>query len=104
MPSPLKAKILKWAVATGTKHRGEVLVGARPGGLAYALADTAADPALARQYAEKAVSMIEEESAKVTLSGLQNENLQRVTLLAAAWDTLGWAYFKLGDLERRTAM
>ncbi|MGA3043192.1 MAG: DUF3857 domain-containing protein [Bryobacteraceae bacterium] len=68
--------------------------------LAYALADTAADPALARQYAEKAVSMIEEESAKVTLSGLQNENLQRVTLLAAAWDTLGWAYFKLGDLDK----
>jgi tetratricopeptide (TPR) repeat protein/transglutaminase-like putative cysteine protease len=68
--------------------------------VAYALADTSADPALARQYAEKAVSMIEAESAKVTLSGLQNENLQRVTLLAAAWDTLGWAYFKLGDLDQ----
>jgi tetratricopeptide (TPR) repeat protein/transglutaminase-like putative cysteine protease len=68
--------------------------------VAYALADTAADAALARQYAEKAVSTIEEETAKWNLAGLRNEDLQRVTLLAAAWDTLGWAYFKLGELDK----
>jgi long-chain acyl-CoA synthetase len=38
-PSPLKSKILKWAVATGTKHRGEVLAGKTPSGLAHAIAD-----------------------------------------------------------------
>ncbi len=37
--SPVKAKILKWAVATGYKQRGATLVGERPAGLQYALAD-----------------------------------------------------------------
>jgi long-chain acyl-CoA synthetase len=38
-PSPLKARILKWAVATGAKQRAATLAGTKPGGLAYALAD-----------------------------------------------------------------
>src|SRR6266702_3566688 len=36
--SPVKAKILRWALATGKKHRGETLVGKTPGGLGWLLA------------------------------------------------------------------
>ena len=38
-PSPIKSKILRWAVATGSKQRAAVLAGDKPGGLKYALAD-----------------------------------------------------------------
>ncbi|MGH9597568.1 MAG: AMP-dependent synthetase/ligase, partial [Edaphobacter sp.] len=37
--SPVKLKILKWALATGKKHRGEVLVGKTPGGLGAKIAN-----------------------------------------------------------------
>jgi long-chain acyl-CoA synthetase len=37
--SPVKLKILNWAVATGRKHRAEVLVGKKPGGVSWKIAD-----------------------------------------------------------------
>ncbi len=37
--SPVKAKILRWAVATGNKQRAKILRGEKPAGLLYALAD-----------------------------------------------------------------
>jgi len=37
--SPMKAKILKWAVATGSKQRAAVLAGKQPDGLMYSIAD-----------------------------------------------------------------
>lgn len=66
---------------------------------AFLLADTSTDLPLARQYGEKAVSQIENASEQTTLSSLKDEDLGRVTMLAAAWDTLGWAYFQSGDTQ-----
>jgi long-chain acyl-CoA synthetase len=37
--SPVKLKILHWALATGKKHRNEVLAGKTPGGLGWKLAN-----------------------------------------------------------------
>jgi long-chain acyl-CoA synthetase len=37
--SPVKLKILHWAVATGGKHRNEILTGKTPSGLSWKLAD-----------------------------------------------------------------
>jgi long-chain acyl-CoA synthetase len=37
--SPVKSKILHWAVATGKKHRAEVLVGKAPGGVSWKVAN-----------------------------------------------------------------
>jgi len=37
--SPVKAKILSWAVATGKSHRAETLVGKTPGSLSWKVAD-----------------------------------------------------------------
>src|SRR5580704_4285468 len=37
--SPVKSKILNWAVATGKKHRAEVLAGKAPGGVSWKVAN-----------------------------------------------------------------
>ncbi len=37
--SPVKLKILKWALGVGKKHRAEILEGKTPGGLSWRLAD-----------------------------------------------------------------
>ena len=37
--SPVKSKILSWAVATGKTHRAEILAGKTPGSLSWKLAD-----------------------------------------------------------------
>ena len=37
--SPVKLKIMNWALATGKKHRNEILAGKTPGGLSWKLAD-----------------------------------------------------------------
>lgn len=65
----------------------------------YALADTSIDLPLALQYAQKAVSLEEDAMKQVTLASLNDQDLGGVRLLAAYWDTLGWAYFKSGDSE-----
>ncbi len=65
--------------------------------VAFFLADTATDLPLAKEYAEKSVSTLENDSKEVSLSTLSNKDLGGVTALAAAWDTLGWVYFQLGD-------
>jgi tetratricopeptide (TPR) repeat protein len=65
----------------------------------YELADANLDLPLALQYTEKAVHEEEEASATVTLSDLKVEDLAPTSSLAAFWDSLGWAYFRLGDLD-----
>ena len=67
---------------------------------AWALADTGADPALGRDLAAKAVLKLEDDSKKVVLAHLTNQDLGRMNMLHAAWDTLGWAYFRLGDFPK----
>jgi predicted Zn-dependent protease len=68
--------------------------------LAYVLADTDLDNELARNLAEKSVAGIEQQCATVNLNTFDNSDLVRVNELAALWDTLGWAYFKSGDVTR----
>jgi tetratricopeptide (TPR) repeat protein/transglutaminase-like putative cysteine protease len=68
--------------------------------LAYALSDTDTALDIAQNLSEKAVNQIEQECAKTNLAGLENSDLGRVRELAAQWDTLGWTYFKRGDLTK----
>lgn len=65
---------------------------------AYVLADTGADLALARELGERAVSEFESQLKQLTLPALTDGELKAVESLGAAWDTLGWAAFRLGDL------
>jgi tetratricopeptide (TPR) repeat protein len=64
---------------------------------AYFLADTQTNVSVSRDYAEKAVSQIEEQMTSVTLAQLTNDDLKRVDQLSGYWDTLGWANFRLGE-------
>lgn len=54
----------------------------------------------AQQYAESAVTEIENDLRNAELSQLRTEDLQGVAALAASWDTLGFVYFQKGELDR----
>lgn len=66
---------------------------------AYALAEKKKGLSQALQYAEKAVHDVEEESSKIQLSQLDNQDFTVSNRLAAYWDTLGWVHFGLGNLD-----
>jgi predicted Zn-dependent protease len=66
--------------------------------VAYALADSKTSLDLARQYAEKALTALEERSAKDVDS--TDKACRDTYELSLLWDTVGWAYFQSGDTER----
>ena len=68
--------------------------------VAYTLADNNLSLPDAQQYAEKAVQSVEEDAAKVRLDKLEVADLNRMTQLAFFWDTLGWVYFREGDIAK----
>jgi len=68
--------------------------------LSFALSDTDANIELARELAEKAVNQTEQDCAKAGLSSVDQGGLARVNSLAAEWDTLGWAFFKDGEIAK----
>lgn len=63
---------------------------------AYALAESNTELDLAKRYAEKAVAELEVRSA--THHDDDGIALPLAAKISAAWDTLGWVYFQLGDL------
>jgi len=67
---------------------------------AYELADAKVDLPSAIKYALKSVSLLETQAKDVSLATLNNEDFAVVNSLSSAWDTLGWAYFQSGDLDK----
>jgi TonB family protein len=65
--------------------------------LAYSLSDTGSALGLAQELAQKAVSQIERDCAKVDIDSLEPKDLQAVDSLSVAWDTLGWVYVKQNE-------
>ena len=55
---------------------------------------------IAQGLSENAMNQIEQECAKANLAGFENKDLARVVELAAQWDTVGWTYFKRGDIAK----
>jgi tetratricopeptide (TPR) repeat protein/transglutaminase-like putative cysteine protease len=68
--------------------------------IAYTMAQADKNLPLSMEYAQKAVKDEEEASANVTLSSLKLDDLARMSRLSAYWDTLGWVYFKMGNLDQ----
>jgi tetratricopeptide (TPR) repeat protein len=66
--------------------------------IAYALAERGAHLSEAQRWAEQAVEAKETESATISTDALSQSDLGCMTFLAAYWDTLGWVYFKEGNL------
>jgi tetratricopeptide (TPR) repeat protein len=64
---------------------------------AYDLADANKQLPLALDWARKAVHEEELKSASANLATLDKNDLYRISTLAAYWDTLGWAYYRLNE-------
>src|SRR5262249_31878471 len=70
--------------------------------VAYMLAENKTSLDLARQYAEKALTEVEERSVQEVDS---LERGSRLTYhLSLIWDTLGWVYFQSGDASRSESL
>jgi tetratricopeptide (TPR) repeat protein len=65
---------------------------------AYELADSSLDLDLAETSCKKGLQLLDQEASQFTLSNLRNTDLQRLSLLTATWDTMGWIYFRKGNL------
>lgn len=65
---------------------------------AYELADSGLDLDLAEASCKKSLELLDQEASQFTLSNLSNSDLRRLQLLTATWDTMGWIYFRKGNL------
>jgi tetratricopeptide (TPR) repeat protein len=68
--------------------------------VAYELAEAGTNLPEALGYSQRSVKEVEEQSQKVDLENIQKADLQLSSTIGAYWDTLGWIYFKMGDLAR----
>jgi tetratricopeptide (TPR) repeat protein len=66
---------------------------------AYEMANADVQLPLALDYAKKAVRAAEDESDKITLTDLKEEDLRKIEKLASYWDTLGWVNARMSNLE-----
>jgi len=66
---------------------------------AYEMANADVQLPLALDYAKKAVRAAEDESQKITLTDLKEEDLRKIEKLASYWDTLGWVNERMSNLE-----
>ena len=68
--------------------------------VAYEMAEAGTNLPDALIYSQRSVKDVEERSQKVDLENIQKADLQLPLTIGAYWDTLGWIYFKMGDLAR----
>jgi tetratricopeptide (TPR) repeat protein len=79
--------------------RGKKLDAGSLNDIAWSLADTGTEPGMARDLAAQGVALYEDQLKQVSLPSLSREQLDLIGLLAATWDTLGWAYCDLGQWD-----
>jgi tetratricopeptide (TPR) repeat protein len=68
--------------------------------VAYEMAETNTNLAEAAGYSQRSIRDVEERSQKIDFQNIQKADLQLARAITAYWDTLGWIYFKKGDLAR----
>ena len=68
--------------------------------VAYEMAEADANLSEALQYSLRSIEEVEEQSQKVDLQNVRQEDLQIPMAITSYWDTLGWIYFKKHDLAR----
>jgi Tfp pilus assembly protein PilF len=68
--------------------------------VAYEMAEAGTNLADALAYSQQSVKEVEERSQKMDLENVQTADLQLPLKISFYWDTLGWIYFKTGDLAR----
>lgn len=68
--------------------------------VAYEMAEADTNLAEALGYSQHSIKEAEEQSQKVDFQNIQKADLQLSLAITADWDTLGWIYFKMGDLAQ----
>jgi tetratricopeptide (TPR) repeat protein/transglutaminase-like putative cysteine protease len=68
--------------------------------VAYEMAEADTNIPDALAYSQRSVKEVEEKSQKVDLENIQKADLELPLMISAYWDTLGWIYFKMGDLAQ----
>lgn len=68
--------------------------------VAYEMADNNLDLSDALKYAEEAVNDEESVAAKTDLNNLTSRDLAGPVQIAMYWDTLGWVYFRMGQVDK----
>jgi len=68
--------------------------------VAYDMAETGTNLAEALGYSQRSIKEVEERSQKLDCQNVLKADLQLASTITAYWDTLGWIYFKMGDLAR----
>jgi tetratricopeptide (TPR) repeat protein/transglutaminase-like putative cysteine protease len=68
--------------------------------VAYEMADAQIRLPDALTYSQRSLSDVEEQSRKVNIEKVEKADRLIPLSIAAYWDTLGWIYFKMGDLHR----
>jgi tetratricopeptide (TPR) repeat protein len=68
--------------------------------VAYEMAEVKTHLPDALAYSQRSVKEVEKQSQKVDLENIQKADLQLPLTISASWDTLGWIYFKMGDLSQ----
>jgi tetratricopeptide (TPR) repeat protein len=68
--------------------------------VAYEMAESDIRLPDALSYSQRSVKEVEEQSQKLNLESIQKEDRQLPLAISAYWDTLGWIYFKMGDLAK----
>jgi tetratricopeptide (TPR) repeat protein len=64
---------------------------------AYELANASLDLPLARSSCEKALKQLDDDTSKVSLASLTDDDLKYVVHLAATWDTMAWILYRQAD-------
>ncbi len=88
------------AMAMLAKMRGSGLTASQSNNAGYLLVNAGVEVALGKEMVEKSVADLEGALKNVTLASLTDADLKNVAELGAAWDSVGWAAFRLGDIER----
>jgi tetratricopeptide (TPR) repeat protein/ubiquitin-protein ligase len=68
--------------------------------VAYEMAEADTNLPEALDYSQRSIKEVEEQSQKVDLQHVQKADLRLPLAITAYWDTIGWIYFKMGDLAR----
>jgi tetratricopeptide (TPR) repeat protein len=68
--------------------------------VAYEMAEADTNFPDALTYSQRSVKEIEEQSQKLDFEKIQKADRQLPMSVTAYWDTLGWIYFKMGDLAK----
>ncbi|AXC15179.1 Transglutaminase-like enzyme [Acidisarcina polymorpha] len=65
----------------------------------YLLANAGVELPLARASCEKALRLLDEETSKLTLTAITDDNLRHMAGLAATWDTMAWILYRQGEFN-----